>query len=211
ENPEEGLGLAKRYRDAKILTVYEGTSNIQRNIICQGAFITELKKFSKSIQMGLRFYLLKNSVTKRLRYRLLKHTAKTPLDRVNAAYQFSTADGLSRYNGALQKIKKEWKNNGIPTQYQQWDAKSLERQQNLLASLPVQARMQLIADMATYRKMMELGQQHLKFLSEKASLTPEDLKIKDNLILFEKIAEESVIELGRKIGSASLKHLEDQA
>ena len=49
ENPEEGLGLGKRSRDAEVLTIYEGQSNIQRGIIAQGILMQHLKK----VQMPL--------------------------------------------------------------------------------------------------------------------------------------------------------------
>lgn len=209
ENPAEGLGLPKRLRDAWVTRTYEGTRAVNKNIIAQGAFIGELKKFSENVQMGLRYYLLKTGFTKRIRYRLLKDMARTPMDRVNAAYQFATADGLSKYNGALNKIKADWAKNGVPEKYKDWDKKSVEREQNLLASVPVQGRMQLIADMAVYKKMMELSLDHLKVLAQKPSLTPDEQKMKKDLQLFEKVAEDAVISLGRQLGSSTTKQLEE--
>src|SRR5262249_54594995 len=49
ENPDEGLGLGKRSRDAEVLTIYEGQSNIQRGIIAQGILLQQIKK----VQMPL--------------------------------------------------------------------------------------------------------------------------------------------------------------
>jgi alkylation response protein AidB-like acyl-CoA dehydrogenase/muconolactone delta-isomerase len=210
ENPAQGLGLPKRFRDAKVLTIYEGTSNIQRNIISQGAFITELKRFNRNIVLGIRYYLLKNNITKRLRYRLLKDYAKTPMDRVNAAYQFAMVDAMSKYNASLQQLKNQWKAKGVPAQYQTWDAKSVDRQQNLLASLPVQARMHLVADMALYKKLMELSLDHLAVLDAKVQLTPEEAARKKQLELFIPVAEELVIQKGRELGGPTLRALEQQ-
>lgn len=208
EDPAQGLGLAKRRRDAKVVTIYEGTSKINRNIIGQGAFLTAAKMMNQNVALGVRYYLLKNGFTKRMRYKLLKTMARTPKDRVEAAMQYAMVDAMSKYNAALETIKTHWKANGVPKEYAAWDKKSIERQQYLLASKPVQARMQLIADMAVNRRLMHLSLEHLDYLKAKGSLTAEEKKRVLDLTLFIPLAEEAVVSAGRELGAESLKTLE---
>jgi alkylation response protein AidB-like acyl-CoA dehydrogenase len=210
ERPEQGLGLPKRRRDAKVLTIYEGTSKVNRNIISQGAFIAAIKKYNKNILLGVRNFLLSNNITKRFRYRLLKDFARTPQGRVEAAYQFAMADALNKYKVSLEKLKADWTKNGAPAQYKEWDGKSIDRQQNLLASFAIQARMQIIADMAVDRKLMQLSAEHLQYLASRPALSAEEKRRQESLQLFLQVAEESVIQKGRELGDASLKAQEAQ-
>lgn len=209
EHPDRGLGLAKRLRDSKVLTIYEGTSNIQRNIISQGVLLEELKSIKSDMREGLRHWLLSCESTKRICYGILKSTSHTTLARAQAAFKYAVADVISRYGDALKAVETKWKQSGVPAEYAGWDQKSLERQQNLLASLPVQARMGLLADIATEHKLLKLASAELKHLGAKPALTPEETKAKETLGHFETIALERIVELGRKLGSKSLRERED--
>ena len=70
--------------------------------------------------------------------------------------------GDGRYKDSLQAVKQLWKRDGIPQEYRGWDEGSLERQQNLLAANPVQARLALLADLAVERKLIHLASRELE-------------------------------------------------
>jgi alkylation response protein AidB-like acyl-CoA dehydrogenase len=210
ERPEQGLGLPKRHRDAKVLTIYEGTSNIQKNIISQGVILRELKDIESNLRDALRFMLLKNSATKGLHYSILMSTSSTPVERVNAAYKYAVVDMLTRVNVSHKAIKADWDKHGVPAEYKSWDEKSIERQQNLLSSLPVQARMGILADIATDRKLVHLASRHLEFLATRPELSEEEKHHVKLLNHFQLIALDRVMENTRKLDSEALKQQEDR-
>lgn len=210
EDPSQGLGLTKRLRDAKVLTIYEGTSNINRNVITQGMIIKELQRIKGSFVEGLRFYLRKTGMTRDVAYGVVMSTSHSPQARSAAAYRYGIADVLTRYNTALQQVNSEWKRNGIPERYRDWDKDSLERQKNLLASLPVQARFGILADMAVNAKLLDLAGQHKKYLLSHPSPSEEQKHQLELLNLFEDLALEETFDLGRRLEGASLKRLEQR-
>jgi alkylation response protein AidB-like acyl-CoA dehydrogenase len=176
ENPEEGLGLGKRSRDAEVLTIYEGQSNIQRGIIAQGILMQHLKKVRMpllapgAIWQKLNFLLLNSRLTKETHYKILMSTSRTPVERTNAAFKYAVVDVMGRYSQSLQAVKERWRREGVPAEYRDWDEGSLERQQNFLAANPIQARLALLADLAVYRKLIHLASRELE--RSRQSMTP---------------------------------------
>lgn len=205
EDPAVGLGLGKRLRDSIVQAIYEGTSNIQRNVIAQGLLIDEVKKISSNLRQGVRAYLLNNYLTRRIHSTIIMSTSHTPVERVNAAYKIAVMDVLHRYNGSLEMLKRDWEANGVPDKYKDWDKKSIERQQNFVATLPIQARLGILADMACERKLLHLASRHLEYLARKGTLTAQEQDHKTLLTIFEQSALERVFEFGRKMDSESLK------
>jgi alkylation response protein AidB-like acyl-CoA dehydrogenase len=210
EDPEVGRGLPKRLRDAKVLTIYEGTSNIQRNLIAQGSILQEVKAMKGNIVDGLRFFMLKFEPTKRMYYNVLKNSSRTKIERANAAYKYAVVDVLSKYQSSLSALESDWKKNGVPEEYQSWDQESIDRQRNLMASLPVQARMGILADVSVQRKLLHLSEDHLTTLKQQESLTPEQEREKELLEHFQDLALEKLIALGRQLGSKALAKQEER-
>jgi alkylation response protein AidB-like acyl-CoA dehydrogenase len=208
ENPEEGLGLGKRSRDAEVLTIYEGQSNIQRGIIAQGILMQQIKKVQMpllapgSIWQKLHFLLLNSRLTKETHYKILMSTSRTPVERTNAAFKYAVVDVMGRYNDSLKAIKENWKNNGIPTDYRDWDEGSLERQQNMLAANPIQGRLALLADIAVYRKLIHLASRELercRSAGQSASPTQNHVELLEEFLV---LGVERVLELvGRMSGN----------
>lgn len=208
EDTKEGRGLPKRMRDARVVTIYEGTSNVNRNVISGSVCIGAAKKVGQSLRSGIRYFLFKSPLTKRLHFKILKDTSRTPQERVNAGYQYAVTGVLEQYQTALATLEKDWKKNGTPAEFAGWDQKDIDRQQNLIATLPVQKRMHLMADIATYRKLLQLATSHMDFLAKKPTLTPDEQQFKKSLKLFEIMAEEAVVSKGREMGSKTLAALE---
>lgn len=207
ENPEEGLGLGKRSRDAEVLTIYEGQSNIQRGIIAQGILMQQIKKVQMpvlapgAIWQKLHFLLLNSRLTKETHYQVLLTTSRTPVERANAAFKYAVVDVMGRYNDSLQAVKAAWKKHGIPPEYRNWDDGSLERQQNFLAANPIQARLALLADIAVYRKLIHLASRELQRCQQVARSSTETGQRIELLEEFLVLGVERVLELvGRLSG-----------
>lgn len=210
EAPEQGKGLPKRYRDTKVLTIYEGTSNIQRNVITQGVLISELKRMKADKRLAIAHFLLRTPVAKRMFYSHLSKQGRKPYERINAAYHYALSDVFARYGKILKAIESVWQLEGPPTAFKDWDANSLKRQKGFSASLPVQARTHILADIATYRTLARLASNHLDFLAEKKSLTSAETQQKEQLTLFLEIAETTVMEKITRLNSKALQLLEVQ-
>jgi hypothetical protein len=216
ENPEEGFGLGKRSRDAEVLTIYEGQSNIQRGIIAQGILMQHLKKVHMpllapgSIWQKLNFLLLNSRLTKETHYKVLMSTSRTPVERTNAAFKYAVVDVMGRYSESLQAVKQEWKNGGVPAEYRDWDEGSLERQQNLLAANPIQARLALLADLAVYRKLIHLASRELDRFRETAEPARETRQHVELLEEFLVLGLERVLELVGRMSGEYLALLEQR-
>jgi alkylation response protein AidB-like acyl-CoA dehydrogenase len=215
ENPEQGLGLSKRARDAEVLTIYEGQSNIQRGIIAQGLLLQHIKKVQMplsapgSIWQKLNFLLLNTSLTKEAHYKMLLSTSRTPVERTNAAFKYAVVDVMGRYDESLQAIKADWKRSGVPAEYRNWDEGSLERQQNLLAANPLQARLALLADLAVYRKLIHLASRELE-RCQSAPANPESRRHRELLEEFQVLGLERVLELVKRMSGDYLALLEQK-
>jgi alkylation response protein AidB-like acyl-CoA dehydrogenase len=216
ENPEEGLGLSKRARDADVLTVYEGQSNIQRGIIAQGILLQHIKKVQLpllapgSIWQKLNFLLLSSNLTKETHYKMLMSTSRNAVERTNAAFKYAVVDVMGRYNESLQAVKAEWQRSGVPAEYRNWDEGSLERQQNLLAANPIQARLALLADLAVYRKLIHLASRELERSRQIPELTPESRRHQQLLEEFLVLGLERVLELIERMSGKYLALLEQK-
>jgi alkylation response protein AidB-like acyl-CoA dehydrogenase len=211
ESPEEGQGLGKRSRDAAVLSIYEGQSGIQRNVIAQGILLQQLKKVSLpilapgSLRQKLRHLLLKSKVTKDAHYQILMSTSRTPVERANAAFKYAVVDVMARYDDTLKAIKRAWKTDGVPEMYCDWDEASIERQQNLLASNPVQGRLALLADIAVERKLIHLASRELEALGKSSQKNSLEQIIRRQLLEdFQIMALERVLELTRRMFGESL-------
>lgn len=214
ENPEDGLGLGKRSRDAEVLTIYEGQSNVQRGIIAQGILMQQIKKVQMplltpgAIWQKLHFVLLNNQVTKETHYQILASTSRTPVERTNAAFKYAVVEVMGRYKESLQAVKEQWKRDGVPTEYRNWDEGSLERQQNLLGANPVQARLGLLADIAVERKLIHLANRELERNKEIAKPNAVALRNRELLEEFLVLGVERVMELVKRMSSEYLVRLE---
>lgn len=216
ENPEEGLGLSKRARDADVLTIYEGQSNIQRGIIAQGILLQHIKKVQMpllaagSIWQKLNFLLLNSSLTKETHYKILMSTSGTAVERTNAAFKYAIVDVMGRYDESLQAVKAAWQRSGVPAEYRGWDEGSLERQQNLLAANPMQARLALLADLAVYRKLIHLASRELERCEQIAPSTPDSRHHQQLLEEFLVLGLERILELVERMSGKYLALLEQK-
>lgn len=216
ENPDEGLGLGKRSRDAEVLSIYEGQSNVQRGIIAQGILMQQIKKVQMplhapgAIWQKLHFMLLNNQVTKETHYQMLASTSRTPVERANAAFKYVVVDVMGRYKESLQDIKEQWKRQGVPADYQNWDEASLERQQNLLAATPLQARLALLADVAVERKLLHLASRELERTNAAANPSAETLRNRKLLEEFLVVGVERILALVKQMSSEYLSLLEER-
>jgi len=216
ENPDEGLGLGKRSRDAEVLTIYEGQSNIQRGIIAQGILMQHLKKVQMpllapgSIWQKLNFLLLNSRLTKETHYKILMSTSRTPVERTNAAFKYAVVDVMGRYNESLRSIKEHWQRNGAPAEYRDWDEGSRERQQNLLAANPIQARLALLADLAVYRKLVHLASREMGRLQQIADPAKVTRRHQELLEEFLVLGMERVLELVQRMSGEHLALLEQR-
>ena len=214
ENPEEGLGLGKRSRDAEVLSIYEGQSNIQRGIIAQGILMQHLKKVKLpllapgSIWQKLNFLLLNSRLTKEAHYKILMSTSRTPVERTNAAFKYAVVDVMGRYDESLRNVKEQWQRSGVPAEYLDWDAGSLERQQNLLAANPIQARLALLADLAVYRKLVHLASRELERIRQIDEPAIETRHHRNLLEEFLVLGMERVLELVQRMSGEYLALLE---
>jgi alkylation response protein AidB-like acyl-CoA dehydrogenase len=205
ESPEEGLGLGKRSRDAEVLTIYEGQSNIQRGIIAQGILMQQIKRVQLpllapgSIWQKLNFLLLNSRLTKETHYKILMSTSRTPVERTNAAFKYAVVDVMGRYNESLRSVKESWQRSGVPAEYRDWDEGSQERQQNFLAANPIQARLALLADLAVYRKLVHLASRELERLQQIAEPTNETRHYLELLEEFLVLGVERVLELVKRM------------
>jgi alkylation response protein AidB-like acyl-CoA dehydrogenase len=216
ENPEEGFGLGKRSRDAEVLSIYEGQSNIQRGIIAQGILMQHLKKVQMpllapgSIWQKLNFLLLNSRLTKEAHFKMLMSTSRTPVERTNAAFKYAVVDVMGRYNESLQAVKEDWRQSGVPAEYRNWDEGSLERQQNFLAANPIQARLALLADLAVYRKLIHLASRELERRRQTATTLPEAQRQLELLEEFLVLGVERVLELVQRMSGRYLALLEQR-
>ena len=216
ENPEEGVGLGKRSRDAEVLTIYEGQSNIQRGIIAQGILMYHIKKVQMpllapgSVWQKLNFLLLNSRLTKEAHYKILMSTSRTPVERTNAAFKYAVVDVMGRYNESIQSIKESWQRSGVPAEYRDWDAGSQERQQNFLAANPIQARLALLADLAVYRKLVHLASRELERLRQNAEPAPRTRRHQELLEEFLVLGVERVLELVQRMSGEHLALLEQR-
>jgi hypothetical protein len=216
ENPDEGFGLGKRSRDAEVLTIYEGQSNIQRGIIAQGILMQHLKKVQLpllapgSIWQKLNFLLLNSRLTKETHYKILMTTSRTPVERTNAAFKYAVVDVMGRYNESLQSIKETWQRSGVPAEYRDWDEGSQERQQNFLAANPIQARLAFLADLAVYRKLVHLASRELERLRQIAESTPQTRRHRELLEEFLVLGVERVLELAQRTSGDYLALVEQR-
>ena len=216
ESPDEGLGLGKRSRDAEVLTVYEGQSNVQRSIIAQGILMHQIKKVQMplhvpgAIWQKLNFVLLNNQLTKDTHYNMLVSTSRTPVERTNAAFKYAVVEVMGKYKESLQTVKEQWKRDGVPAEYRGWDEGSLERQQNLLAANPVQARLALLADIAVERKLIHLASRELDRGKQIAKPNAETLRNRELLEEFLLLGVERVMELVKRMSSEYLALLESK-
>lgn len=204
EAPQQGLGLPKRARDAKVLEIYEGTSNIQRTIVASEALGEELGKLKGSLREKVR-YFLQNTITLSGPHRgLLERTSTTHIERINAAYKLAVINVLQAYQESLERLTKQWKAAGVPAEYSGWDEKSIRRQQNLLATRPIQARLGIIADMAVERKLSHLVQQQIDHLEEKGKRSEVEERELALLVHFRERSLEQVYALESKLQGKAL-------
>jgi alkylation response protein AidB-like acyl-CoA dehydrogenase len=216
ESPEEGQGLGKRSRDAEVLSIYEGQSNIQRGLIAQGILMQQIKKVQMpllapgAIWQKLHFLLLNNQLTKETHYQMLMSTSRTPVERTNAAFKYAVVEVMARYKESLEAVKQEWKRNGVPAEYRPWDEGSLERQQNFLAANPIQARLALLADLAVERKLIHLASRELERGKQLATPTTEAKRHRELLEEFLVLGVERVMELVKRLSGAYLALLESK-
>lgn len=206
ESPEEGQGLGKRARDAQVLSIYEGQSNIQRGVIAQGILLHQLKKVNLpihapgSLRQKLRYLLLNSNLTKDAHYGILMSTSRTPVERANAAFKYAVVDVMGKYDDSLKAIKRDWETDGIPAEYRDWDEASIERQQNLLASNPIQGRLALLADIAVERKLIHLASRELAASTGASrSGAPADLATRQLLEDFQVLGLERILELSKRM------------
>ena len=206
ESPDEGHGLGKRSRDAQVLSIYEGQSNIQRGVIAQGILLQQLKKVNLpirvpgSLRQKLRYLLLNSDLTKDTHYQILMSTSRTAVERANAAFKYAVVDVMGKYNDALKAIKQNWETNGVPKEYRDWDEASIERQQNLLASNPVQGRLALLADIAVERKLIHLASRELEVHnSAPRDGKPVDTATRQLLEDFQVLGLERLLELSKRM------------
>ena len=94
------------------------------------------------------------------------------------------------------------------TEYQDWDEGSLERQQNLLAANPIQARLALLADLAVYRKLIHLASRELERLRPIAEPAAEMQRSLELLEEFQVLGVERVLELVERLSGEYLAILE---
>lgn len=216
ESPDEGQGLGKRSRDAEVLSIYEGQSNIQRGLIAQGILMHQIKKVQMpllepgAIWQKLNFLLLNNQLTKETHYKMLASTSRTPVERTNAAFKYAVVDVMGRYKDSLQAVKQQWKRDGVPAEYRAWDEGSLERQQNLLAANPLQARLALLADLAVERKLIHLASRELERGKQNARSTSEMKHHRELLEEFLVFGVERVMELVKRLSGEYLALLESK-
>jgi alkylation response protein AidB-like acyl-CoA dehydrogenase len=214
ENPTEGLGLGKRSRDAEVLSIYEGQSNIQRGIIAQGILMYHIKKVKmpllapNSLWQKMNFILLNSRLTKETHYKILMSTSRTPVERTNAAFKYAVVDVMGRYHESLQAVKELWRQGGVPAEYRDWDEGSLERQQNFLAANPIQARLALLADLAVYRKLIHLASRELERGRRGENPAPESRRQYELLEEFLVLGVERVLELVQRMSGEYLALLE---
>lgn len=181
EDLKNNGGMAKRFRDTQVLTVYEGTSDIQRNVIVQGEIIEAGKRFAAHYgsQFGTKAKGLFSKVTgqsakfeaeslkeliqwlNRQQPKLSLEDAKTPVETIDAVYELASLDTLPRYFSSVQARRKELEQTGIPDKWRGWDKDSIDRELMQEALGPVQLRMHALADIAMYRHLAHLVQDEL--------------------------------------------------
>ena len=217
-----GRGIPKRMRDAKVLTIYEGTTNIQRNLITGGVLITEGKALIKTAKAKavtatltrhpgqlLGRLIQGKSPVRTIATSLLEQKrsqgasdmknalGKDPLDVIEAAYQ-----------SAEKELKDAWKTGGVPAKYDGWDDKSIAREQSMEALNPVQARMHLMAEIAVDRHLAALVTDELSVLADQPKLSPADAERRDLLNQFLKQAKKRSIDRYNELRGDSLENLE---
>lgn len=236
-DPALNRGLSKREADAQVLTIYEGTSEIQRNLIAQGVMIVEGKALEKqaaasplmavgatlrrrpgelaealvhrespvkAIAAGM-LTSQRESARKRMRDAL---SLAAP-EAIEAAYRFAVADTMLRYEAERKALSARWKAAGEPPEYAGWDAESKKRQLFLDASLAVQQRLHLMADLATDRQLARLVQDELALLSGKDRLSPQEVEQKRLLTLFLKLAKDRAIARYHELNGEKLAQHEE--
>lgn len=202
EDVEKGLGLPKQFRDTKVLTIYEGTSNIQRNVITGGVMITEGKKTHRKIAAGVSQF----PITRQLAHRLFldKRFENKTIER---AYQEVLLDVMPRYEEERRKLHQLWiTDKKLPDVYKTWEPDSVDRQLRMEALLPIQAQAHILADMATYRRMAQLSADEIKRLKNDPKQTPQHLKLIQQLQLFIYNAENFVSAKLIEFRSPALNH-----
>lgn len=227
----EETGLPKRLRDAIVTTIYEGTSDVNRNVICAGTLGTEKKRLNKSKVRQLRFFLLSKrwsqkgayNIGKKLSYWMGKLRSKASgstsersaaIGLIDAAYRMTAADVMLKFYPTYKNVVKNWTEKGkLPEEFKTWDQKSIERAAALKASLPYQIRMHRVADIAVINTMARLVKKQLsEFITQekKGSLSPEDKQVQADLSLFLKMAVGDAQAHARRFYSWDLKHQEEQ-
>ena len=165
---------------------------------------------SGAIWQKLNFVLLNNQLTKETHYNMLVSTSRTPVERTNAAFKYAVVEVMGKYKESLMAVKESWKRAGVPREFQGWDEGSLERQQNLLAANPVQARLALLADIAVERKLIHLASRELDRSQQIAKPSAETLRNRELLEEFLVLGVERAMELVKRMSSEYLTLLESK-
>lgn len=207
EDPKQNQGIAKRLRDVTVLPIYEGTSEIQKNVIAQGALIRAAKHSPKN-QLLAYSSLKKQKITSQVALSNMVSKFKGhPLDVVNTVSQFAFSDFSLRYAKEIRSLSKEWQS-GKPADYANWDKKSQKREKAMLATLPIQKRMHILADISTYQQATYLAHRELRFLETQESLSDAQQETKELLTLFMQIAKEQCLSYYQELRGDKLEMLE---
>ena len=200
ENPAEGLGLPKRARDVEVTRIYEGTNELQHNLIAQGVMITEGKQLPKFPPLALAVMLGRQRKAMAV---LAKPVANRvgPRAVLEAAYDYATIHAMMRFNT---EKKKPWD----ASAYEGWDKGSLLRQQMFDASLPVQQRLAVMADIATLRHLANLSADEIARIDDKKAPSGAEKLRKQQLELFIKVAAQEAVEHVNTLRGQVLEQLE---
>lgn len=174
---QENFGIEKRLRDSHVLTVYEGSSDIQRNLIAKGALITEGKTLGKT------------GMLKVFGRKALGSHLKPGGNIVEEAYRFAVTDCMLKLKAESAKVNAKWKANGVPKQFEGWDADSLKREREAEAFFRWQGRLFILADLATNRHLYQLAEKELDVLNGKQGLSDQEKENQRLLNVFKDDAE----------------------
>jgi acyl-CoA dehydrogenase len=192
---EGGDGLAKRLRDTKVLTIYEGPSNIQRNIIIRELLKQYAKLASTPFSQGKQWLQFHTQTIPGV-LPTQKLTASTPVTKIEAVFNYCLSDALLQLNQLVTAFKK------------QGDLSRSDSQNDAFNG--VQSRMHLLADIATYRELAQLTTIRLQAFQKKQNLTPSEKLEQKRLSIFPDLAWEKVEQLENEYKGNVLTELEKE-
>ncbi len=205
EDPQDSLGLAMRYRDSKVLTIYEGTSNIQRNLIGAGVLMAEQEKAKQNPLHGINMLASSNGFVSTLK----QYVHPSRIQKIDAAYDYVVANLAFALKHEFEAIQQIWQSGGTPAVYQGWaDQKDIQRQQRMESLLPVQSKLFILADIAVYRKLAQLAEARLDVLSHQGRLGEVDRQQQADLELFLDIANDEVAKALVEFNGNAIQRLE---